>query len=162
MIDFNFKGIEINAVAEMVPMKYLDLADNKRKMRLDKSTRVCVDFWEYCIDRQNNLFELTTIQSILQFFSQSYWKRSSKEGSKIDLADVLHGESSGNDDLTLYFTARQKDKQHFLHICLRQEAETINEVYLTVREVSALEKAIGKAVSLLNPRMTDHDYDNVY
>jgi hypothetical protein len=84
---------------------------------------------------------------------QAYWKRSTKDGNRIFLEETLQQEEDGAQArLSLYFKARQKDRANFLYICLSHEGgETLNELYLTGREVLMLDVAMGKSVSLLQP-----------
>ena len=153
MLEFNYKGIRINALYDMEQRTYKDHEDRK-KTRFERNVRVDVRFWNFFIS-DGNLHELAFVKSTLQYFMQAYWKRSSKEGSKIDLAKALHRNEFLTIPQSLYFTARQKDKQHYLHICLQQGSETTNESYLDAQEVIMLDIAIGKAISLLAPINVD-------
>ena len=153
MIDFDFKGIRINALVDMEQRTYKD-HDGRQKTRFDRNVSVGVRFWNFVI-RNGDLCELAFVKSTLNYFMQAYWKRSSKEGSKIDLAKALHHNEFLMVPQSLYFTARQKDKKHFLHICLQQRGVTVNEAYLDGQEVIMLEIAIGKAISLLAPTAAD-------
>jgi hypothetical protein len=49
---------------------------------------------------------------------QAYWKRSSKEGSRIELAKILSRKDYKGNQAALYFVARQKDKKNYLQISL--------------------------------------------
>lgn len=151
MIEFDFKGIKIEATVEMEQHDYRD-AGGHYKSRFDRETKVVVRFWGFTID--GNLTELTFVKSTLNYFMQCYWKRTSKEGSKIDLAKGLHHETSLTGRQSLYFVARQKDKKHFLQICLQQRGATVNESYLDGQEVIMLDIVIGKAINLLTPTTT--------
>ena len=91
------------------------------------------------------------MKSCLQYFMQGYWKRSNKEGGKIDLAKGLHHEDFGAGRSSLYFVAKQKDKKHYLQISLQQAGETVNEIYLDGQETIMLDIAIAKAIGLLTP-----------
>jgi hypothetical protein len=149
MIEYDFKGISIIAETHMVREDFKD-ADDKYRTRFDRHNQVKARFWDFIID--DSLTELALVKSSLNYFMQSYWKRSSKEGSKIDLAKGLNHEDSHAGKQSLYFVARQKDQKHFLHICLQQSGATVNETYLDGQEVIMLDIAIGKAISLLMPR----------
>jgi hypothetical protein len=153
MLKFDYKGIRIDAVYEMEQRTYRDHEDRK-KTRFERNVRVDVQFWNFFI-RDGKLHELAFVKSTLQYFMQAYWKRSSKEGSKIDLAKALHRNEFLMVPQSLYFTARQKDKQHYLHICLQQDGDVVNESYLDGQEVIMLDIAIGKAISLLAPINVD-------
>jgi hypothetical protein len=146
MIEYEFKGIRIGAETHMIRDDFKD-ADNKYRTRFDRENTVTVRFWEFVID--DNLTGLAFVKSSLSYFMQAYWKRSSKDGSKVDLVKCL---SHKDGQQSLYFTARQKDNKHFLHICLKQGSATVSECYLDGQEVIMLDIAIGKAISLLMPK----------
>lgn len=148
MIEYEFKGIRIGAETHMIQHDFKD-ADNRYRTQFDRKNTVKVHFWEFIID--DSLTELAFMKSSLNYFMQAYWKRTSKEGSKIDLAKVLFHEDARKGRQALCFVARQKDNKHFLHICLQQGGATINELYLDGQEVIMLDVAIGKAISLLMP-----------
>ncbi len=149
MIEFDFKGIRIEATVEMEQHDYSD-AGNRQRTRFDREVRVFVHFWDFTI-WNGNLHELAFVKSVLNYFVQAYWKRSSKEGRKIELVKVLEHQNTGKGRQSLYFVARQKNKMHFLQICLQQNGKTANESYLDGQEVIMLDIAIGKAISLLTP-----------
>ena len=153
MVDFEFKGIRINALVDMEQRTYKD-ADGRQKTRFDRNVSVGVRFWDFVI-WNGDLHELAFVKSALQYFMQAYWKRSSKEGSKIDLLKVLYREDSHTGQQSLHFTSRQKDKKHFLQICFVKQFVTVNEIYLDGQEVIMLDIAIGKAISLLAPTAAD-------
>lgn len=155
MIEYEFRGIKILAETDMIREDFKD-ADNKYRTRFDRHNKVKVQFWEFIID--GSLTELAFVKSSLNYFMQAYWKRTSKEGSRVDLAKGLHHEDSRAGRQSLYFTARQKDNKHFLHICLKQGGATVNESYLDGQEVIMLDVAIGKAISLLVPK-TVREFD---
>jgi hypothetical protein len=145
MIKYDFKGIRITAETNMIQHDFED-ADNKYRTRFDRENTVTVQFWGFVID--DNLTGLAFVKSSLSYFMQAYWKRSSKEGSRIGLSKCL---SHKDGQQSLYFTARQKDNKHFLHIELQQGGTTVNECYLDGQEVIMLDVAVGKAISLLMP-----------
>jgi len=145
MIKYDFKGIKVTAETNMIQHDFED-ADNKYRTRFDRENTVTVQFWEFVID--DNLTGLAFVKSSLNYFMQGYWKRSGKDGSKVDLAKCL---CHRDGQQSLYFTARQKDNKHFLHISLQQGGVTVNECYLDGQEVIMLDVAIGKAISLLMP-----------
>jgi len=153
MIDFEFKGIRIKAMVEMEQRTYKD-ADGRQRTRFDRNVLVSARFWDFII-WNGNLNELAFVKSTLNYFMQCYWKRTSKEGSKIDLLKVLYREDSHTGQQSLHFTSRQKDKKHFLQISFVQQFVTVNETYLDGQEVIMLDIAIGKAVSLLAPTAAD-------
>ena len=149
MIDYEFKGIRILVETHMDRVDFKD-ADDKYRTRFDRQNKVAVSFWEFTID--DSLTELAFVKSSLNYFMQAYWKRSSKEGSKIDLAKVLYRDDDPAGRQALYFVARQKDNKHFLHISLQEGGVTVNESYFGGQEVIMLDIAIGKAISLLMPK----------
>lgn len=148
MIDFNFKGISIGSTAIMQQQNYKD-AGNRPKTRFDRDVVVGVKFWDFIIE--GNLFELAFVKSVLGYFSHAYWKRSNKDGGRIDLDKALHHENVLEGKWELHFVARQKDKRHYLHIYLMQNGKLNNESYFDGQEVLLLDIAIGKAISLLTP-----------
>lgn len=152
-MEFDFKRITISAMVEMGQYDYKD-ADNRRRTRFERAVRVQVRFWDFGIEN-GNLQELAFVKSVLNYFMQAYWKRSSKQGGRIDLAKTLHRKTLYGGRQSLCFTARQKNNQHFLQICLTQDGATVDEVYLDGQEVIMLDIAIGKAISLLPPRTVE-------
>lgn len=65
-------------------------AGGHTRTRFDREVSVDVSIWDYDF-RHGDLYELAFVRSILHYFMQAYWKRSSKEGSRIELAKVLSG-----------------------------------------------------------------------
>jgi hypothetical protein len=84
---------------------------------------------------------------------QAYWKRSTKEGNSIHLEESLKHEITGKEHTssTVCFAARQKAKINKLYVCLKNDDEIANEIYLSGREAIMLDVAIGKAITLLRP-----------
>jgi hypothetical protein len=76
-----------------------------------------------------------------------------KEGSKIDLEKALHRNDPCGGAQSLWFIARQKNKKHYLYVCLQSKGNTINEIYLDEIEVAMLEIALSKAINLLTPEI---------
>ncbi len=150
MVYLDFKGIGVEATVEMKQHLYKDLKNDKRT-RLEKKAIVTVRFWNLIIGNG----DLTFIKSIFQFFMSSYWKRTSKEGSKIVFEKELFYDNRHEAPQSLHFTARQKGKEHFLQIILKDRGMSTNEIYLDGQEVIMLDIAIGKAISLLAPDEID-------
>jgi len=144
MIEFNFKGISVSATVEMERYDYRDNGGHY-KTRFNRNTLVKANFWGFVID--NDLYELATVKSTLNYFIQAYWKRSSKAGSKIELATAL---KRGNPQ-ALYLVARQKNGIHSLEISLIEKGTPAGKIYLSAQEVIMLDIAIGKAINLLSP-----------
>lgn len=149
MIDFDYKGIRFDATVDIQQVDYKD-AGNRHRTRFERDVRVFVNFWDFTI-WNCNLQELAFVKSCLQYFMQGYWKRVSRDGSKIDLAKGMHHEDSREGRLSLYFVARQKNKKHYLQICLQRAGKTVNEIYLDGQEVIMLDIALAKAINLLKP-----------
>jgi len=144
MMEFNFKGIKVEATAEMSSKIYKNAMSEKRT-RLEKNVIVTVQFWDFII-LNGDLLELAFIKSTLQYFMQCFWKRMSKDGSKIELGkELLHATQS------LHFEARQKNKEHFLYVYMLERGNLSKEVYLDAQEVLMLDIAIGKAINWLSP-----------
>jgi hypothetical protein len=153
LIDFNFKGISITASVRMEQSTYKDVGGHDRS-RFDKDVTVSVQFWDFVL-RYGDLYELTFVKATLNYFMQSYWKRSNKHGAKIELAKVLHRKDYHGNQQALCFVARQKNKRNYLHITQVKKGETDNEVYLDGQEVIMLDIAIGKAINLLSPKIVE-------
>lgn len=151
MIKFEFKGISISSSFHMDERVYKD-AGGRKRTRFDKEVSIYVRFWDFEL-RHGDLYELTFIRSILHYFMQAYWKRSSKEASRIELAKALSRKDYKGNQETLLFVARQKDKKNNLHIFLTKKGETVNEEYLDGQEVIMLDIALGKAINLLTPSL---------
>ena len=151
MVDFEFKGIRVAATIGTRQINYKD-AENRNRTRFERDIRVFVNFWDFTI-WNGNLHELAFVKSCLQFFMQGFWKRSSKEGGKIDLAKVLHQENSREGRLSLHFVARQKNGKHYLQICLQRAGQTLDEIYIDGQETIMLDIALSKAINLLTPSM---------
>jgi hypothetical protein len=147
MIDFVFKGICVNATVEITRREFRD-SQGHYLNRFDRNTRVKVSFWDFVID--SDLYQLAMVKSTLNYFMQAYWKRSSKAGSKIELATaVMH-----DDDLNpqaLNMVARQKNGIQSLEVSVAEDGKPAGEVYLSAKEVIMLDIAIGKAINLLTP-----------
>ena len=147
MEKFNFKGIEIKATDKPKVVPYTT-PDGQQRERYHRNICVIVRFWEYVI--KDDLYELAFIKSVLNFFMQAYWKRSTKDGSRIVLEETLEpGDDSVNRNLSLHFNARQLHKIVSLHVCLKNDEGVIEELYLSAREVNMLDIAINKAITML-------------
>lgn len=153
MINFDYKGIRIEATADNQQINYKD-AGNRHRTRFEREVMVFIHFWDFTI-WNGNLQEMAFVKSCLQYFMQGYWKRATKEGSRIDLAKALHQEDAKEGRLSLYFVARQKNKTHYLQICLQRAGKTVNELYIDGQEVIMLDIALSKAINLLTP---DHQH----
>jgi uncharacterized membrane protein len=152
MLYYDWKGTRIAVTAALRPQAYQDL-DNVRRTRLDRQLEVSVQFWDFLLEN-GNLFEYSFVRAALSYFIHAYWKRTSKQESRIDL-DVTLPHDKGYPALrTLHFTAHQKNKRHYLHIYLGGEGEA-HECYLSGHEVLTLEAAIGKAMGQLSPALPE-------
>lgn len=157
MIEFNFKGISIAAETTLTQHDYL-ICEKQVRSRHDKIVWLQVRFWEFIID--GNLQELAFVKSTLSYFMQAYWKRSSKEGCRVDLSKSLCHEKPDHTLHSLNFVARQKDRKNFLHIALVQNNATVKECYLDGQEVIMLDIAMAKAINLLTPKTIYQDTYN--
>ncbi len=147
MIDFNFKGISVSATVEMERYDYRDKGGHY-KTRFNRNTLVTANFWGFVID--NDLYELAMVKSSLNYFIQAYWKRSSKAGSKIELAtEIFRGDGYNARSLTL--VARQKNGVQSLEVSVANDGTIAGNAYLSALEVIMLDIAIGKAINLLSP-----------
>lgn len=153
MVNFDFKGISISAVVRMEQSSYKDAGGHSRS-RFDKDVSVSVKFWDFIL-QHGDLYELAFVKATLSYFMQAYWKRSSKQGARIELVKVLHRKDYHGNQESLCFVARQKNTRNYLHISHVKKAETVNEVYLDGQEVIMLDIAMGKAINLLTPRIVE-------
>ncbi|MDD2366090.1 MAG: hypothetical protein PHN84_07995 [Desulfuromonadaceae bacterium] len=147
MVDFEFKGIKVEVTVEIQRHECRD-SRGHYKSHFSRNANVTADFWDFVIF--NDLYELATVKSTLNYFMQAYWKRSSKAGSKIELASALKHDY-GEHPQSLYLVARQKNGIHYLEISLTENGKTANNIYLSGQEVIMLDIAIGKAINLLTP-----------
>jgi hypothetical protein len=147
VIDFEFKGICVNATVEIARREFRD-SQGHHLNRFDRNTRVKVSFWNFVID--NDLYQLAMVKSTLNYFMQAYWKRSSKAGSKIELATALEHDDVFNLQ-SLNLIARQKNGIQYLEVSVAEDGNPAGEVYLSAKEVIMLDIAISKAINLLTP-----------
>lgn len=154
MVNFDFKGVRISAIVSMERCTYKD-AGGRERTRFDRDVTVAVHFWDYIL-MYGDLHELAFVKGILTYFMQAYWKRSSKEGSRIDLNKALSRPEFNDDREALCFAAKQKDKKNYLHIWHEKNGETLNQVYLDGHEVIMLDIALGKAINLMSPQLAHH------
>ena len=145
MIEFDYKGVRISATAEMSRHDFKD-ANNINRTRLNRNVKVRVSFWSF--DIYDDLYELSMVKSTLTYFMQAFWKRSSKQGAKIELATSLEHQFPKQ---MLSLIARQKNNKHSLEVSLTENNQQINCVYFSGQEVLMIEIAIAKAISLLTP-----------
>lgn len=147
MIDFNLHGIRVSARALVTRREFRDKGGHYLN-RFDREISVHVQFWGFVIG--NDLSELATVKSTLNYFMQAYWKRSSRAGSKIELATALFHDDDFNPQ-ALNMIARQKNSIQSLEISVADNGMPAGEIYLSAQEVIMLDIAIGKAISLLAP-----------
>ena len=146
MINFDYRGVRIEAVAEMRRCDYKD-ANNIGRTRFDRNVSVTVAFWNFVIE--NNLYELALVKSSITYYMQCYWKRSSKQKQKIDLATFIEHPGTSQ---TIYFTARQKNSQPSMEISLTYNGQQCECFYFSAQEVIMIDVAVSKAISLLTPQ----------
>lgn len=145
MVKFDYRGVRIEATVEMKRSDYKD-ANNVGSTRYDRNVFVVVQFWNFVIC--NDLYELAMVKSTLNYFKQAYWKRSTKQGAKIELATSLEH----NDTVQkLKFIAKQKNNIYSLEVSLTGNGQQLESIYLSGQEVIMLDIAISKAISLLTP-----------
>lgn len=148
MIEFGFRGIRIEAKVEMERYDFRDFRGNYRT-RFNRKACAVIHFWDFVIF--NNLYELAMVKSTLNYFMQAYWKRSTKQGTKIELATSL--EHRDDDSLqSLSLIAKQKNQIHSLEISLTENGNRSACIYLSAQEVIMLDIAIGKVIALLTPQ----------
>lgn len=162
MISFKYKGICIQATLEEKTREYHDPNRGRRK-KIERYTDVSVDFWDYSI-RQERFTQVSFIKSVLQYYMQCYWKRSSKQGSKIDLYKTIKQMDLYKGEVMLCFAAKQRNNQYSLMISVIQGNPVQQVVYLDIQEVIMLHDAISKAFNLLSPIIEpppENDYISV-
>ena len=154
MVRYDFKGIKIEAKVLVDRQDYRD-GGGHYKSRIDKNSKVVVRFWGFNI--AGCLTELAFVKSTLNYFMQCYWKRTSKEGSRIELYKAIHHchDSHFIYPLLLMFTARQKNRTHYLEICFLINGNPEGRAFLDGQEVLMLDIAIGKAISLMAPKVLE-------
>lgn len=150
MIAYDYKGVKISAVSELREFSFK--LDYRTVKQLHKVTRVRVSFFDYFVLGEN-LTDLAFVKSCIQFFTQSYWRHRHKQGSKIDFSKGLTKAATAGKSYALYFTARQKNNQHYLHLELLKGEDLVSEEYLDPQEVMMLDAAIGKAMNMLSPKL---------
>lgn len=150
MIDFKYNGIKIAACILPEPYEY-EIEGGKKRMTFDKNVCVYVKFWNFIIN--GNIYDLSFVKSVCTYFMQAYWKRSTKDGTKINMEEILEHKIVGKEYTTssLCFSAVQGNKTNKLRIRLKHDMEIVEEIFLTGREVIQLDINIGKAINLLQP-----------
>lgn len=146
MVKFDYRGVGIEATVEMKRSDYKD-SNNVGRTSFNRNVFVTVHFWNFVIC--NDLYELALIKSSLNYFMQAYWKRTSKQGMKFDLATTLEH----NDKMQkLNLIAKQKNNKYYLEVSLTGNGQQIECIYLSGQEVIMLDVAISKAIALLMPQ----------
>jgi hypothetical protein len=142
MFEFDFNDIRIEAMVNIQQQ----LFTMGSRSHVTRETTVTVRFWNFVIT--DNLYELAMIKSTMNYFMQAYWKRSTKQGAKIELATSI-GHNYGAQKLN--FTARQKNRIHSLEVSLIDGGLPSASMYLSGQDVIMLDIAISKAIALLMP-----------
>jgi len=146
MFKFEYKKIRIEATVEM---KRYDFKDNFGVARAyDRNVIVRVHFWDFVIC--NDLYELAKVKSTLSYFMQAFWKRSTKQGTKIELDTSLEHVEEYNLQM-LSLIAKQKNNIYSLEVSLTRNGHQLEPIYLSGQEVIMLDIAISKAISILTP-----------
>jgi hypothetical protein len=148
LIEFEFKGIEVEVTVEMERYEFRD-SGGHHKNHFNRNAHVMVRFWDFVI--HNDLYELALVKSTLSYFMQAYWKRNSKTGSKIELATALE-HFHGRYPQSLNLIARQKNGMHSLEVSLTENGKPAGEIYLSGQVVIMLDITIGKAINLLTQK----------
>ena len=159
MISFKYKGICIQTTLEEKIREYNDPRRGRSK-KIERYTEVSIDFWDYAI-RQERFTQLAFVKSVLQYYMQCYWKRSSKQGSKIHLRKNIKQMDLYKGEIILGFAAKQKNDQYSLQVSLTSNGQVLREVYFDIQEVIMLHDAMSKAFNLLSPVIEpplEHEY----
>jgi len=146
MVEFEYKGIKIEATAE-IQQHTFRLGS---KSHVNRHTTVEVHFWDFVIS--DNLYELAMVKSTLSYFMQAYWKRSTKQGSKIVLSTSLEHVDNGSLQ-SLNLIAKQRKNIQSLEVSLSENGQRVSWEYLSGQEVIMLDIAISKAIALLSPEV---------
>lgn len=146
MINFDYRGVRISATAEMSRHDFKD-ANNIGRTRFNRNVIVRVSFWSF--DIYDDLYELSMVKSTLTYFMQAFWKRSSKQGAKIELATSLEHQFPKQ---TLSLIAKQKNNKYFLEVSLTEYGQQCECIYLSGQEVIMLDIGFSKAIALLMPQ----------
>ncbi len=144
-------GIRVEIEAELDRHEYTD-SNRYKHSRFERKMEIRVTFWELVI--LGNLQDLSLIKSSLTFFMQGYWKRSGTAAGRIGLNTNIFKYHSLDYVWLLNFSDRQKDKKSSLRVCLEKNGLMQHQIYLDGQQVLMLDVAIGKALSLLSPRIT--------
>ncbi len=151
MINFNYKEFWIHAVTESIRREYPALVQGKRNIvRYEKESKCLLHFGKFAID-DGNLTEFAFVKAVLQVFIHRCRQRVTKEGGRIDLQTFLPRDENFAKSPKLWFSARQKDKKHYLCVFLESEDTITNQVYLDELEVIMLDIAISKVINLMAP-----------
>ncbi|MBU0665704.1 MAG: hypothetical protein KJ990_14355 [Proteobacteria bacterium] len=151
MLKFELDGINVEIEAELERHEYTD-SNRYKHSRFERKMEIRVKFWEFVIS--GNLQDLSLIKSSLTYFMQGYWKRSGAEASRIGLNTNIFKYHSLDYAWLLNFSDRQKNKKSSLRVRLEKNGRMQHEIYLDGQQVLMLDVAIGKALSLLSPRIT--------
>jgi hypothetical protein len=146
MVKFYYRDIKVEAIVKMTRSDFKD-SNNIGRTRFDRNVYVTVAFWDFVIE--NNFYELAMVKSTLTYFMQAFWKRTSKQGARIELATSLE-----HDDAVqkLNLTARQKNNKHYLEVNLVENGLQCECIYLSGQEVIMLDIGFSKAIALLMPQ----------
>jgi len=148
MVNFEFKGIRIEATMEMEQYDFRDSRGNY-KTHFNKEANVVIWFWDFVIS--NDLYELAMVKATLNYYVQAYWKRSTKQGFKMELATSLEHRDNGSAQ-SLNLIAKQKNHIYSLEVSLTENGNQAKCVYLSAKEVIMMDIVINKAISLLMPQ----------
>jgi hypothetical protein len=143
MFKFSFKDIRIEATVNIQQQVFT----MGSKGHVTRETTVSVRFWNFVIT--DNLYELAMIKSTMNYFMQAYWKRSTKQGTKIEMLATSIEHNYGAQKLN--FTPRQKNSIHSLEVSLIDGGLPSTSMYLSAQDVIMLDIAISKAIALLTP-----------
>ena len=146
MVKFEYQDIRIEALTQMKRYDYRD-ANNVGKTRFDRNVVVVVQFWDFVI--YDCLNDLALIKSTMDYFMHAFWKRSSKQGTKIALMTSLEHEDPIQ---KLMFTAKQKNNVYSLEVSLTVKGQQSACIYLSGQEVLMIDIALSKAIALLTPQ----------
>lgn len=149
---FEWKNIQISYQEELLVIEAkIDCGPDKNATR--RNVHIVLHFGNCCIEMAT-LTQLIYIRSILQYFTQSYWKRRNKTGSIEERFRLKKELQTG--ELWIGFTTRQKGfspgKSESGLITLNIEATDGHNKftdYFDCQEVMMLEMAFSKAIGLL-------------
>lgn len=149
---FEWKNMQLIYQEELLVIEaQIDCGPDKNAIK--RSVQIGLRFGNCCVERAT-LSQLIYIRSVLQFFTQSYWKRRNKSGSIEERYRIKKELQAG--DIWIVFTTRHKgfspgNCESGLVTLNIEATDGLNEYtdYFDCQEVMMLEMAFSKAIGLV-------------